>query len=61
MTGLPILSILIFLPALAAVVVSVLHKDEVVRWLTFLALLADFGIAAGTQPACQFGTELQLE
>ncbi len=22
---------------------------------------ADFGIAAGTQPACQFGTELQLE
>jgi len=46
MTGLPILSLLIFLPAAAAVIVPALRGDNAARWFTLLALLADFLIAA---------------
>ena len=45
MTGLPILSIVIFLPAVAALVVPALRGDNAVRWFTFAALFADFLIA----------------
>lgn len=45
MTDLPILSILIFLPALGAVLVPFLRGDNTVRWFTFIILFVDFLIA----------------
>ncbi|OUS08227.1 NADH-quinone oxidoreductase subunit M [Rhodobacterales bacterium 52_120_T64] len=43
--NLPILSVLIFLPAIAAVVVPFLRSNASVRWFTLIALLIDFLIA----------------
>lgn len=45
MSGLPILSILIFLPAVATLVVPFLRDDTAVRWFAFLVLFADFLLA----------------
>jgi len=53
MTNLPILSLLIFLPAVAAFIVPVLRGDNAVRWFTFLALLADFLIATWFLRRCR--------
>ena len=41
----PILSILIFLPAVAALLVPLLSGDNLVRWFTFSVLVVDFMIA----------------
>lgn len=45
MTGFPILSLLIFLPAIAALLVPFLSGNNQVRWFTFVILFVDFLIA----------------
>ena len=45
MTGLPILSTLIFLPAVAAFILPFLSGNNTVRWFTFIILFVDFLIA----------------
>jgi len=46
MAGLPILSLLIFLPAVSALLVPFLSSNNRVRWFTFVVLFADFLIAS---------------
>lgn len=45
MTDLPVLSILILLPAVGAVLTPFLRKDPIVRWFSLLVLFADFLLA----------------
>ncbi|WP_114287750.1 NADH-quinone oxidoreductase subunit M [Candidatus Halocynthiibacter alkanivorans] len=47
MTPFPILSLVIFLPALAALMLPLVRDDRAIRWFTLTALLLDFALASG--------------
>lgn len=62
MTGVPVLSLLILLPAVGAVLVPFLRDAQTARWFAFVFLLADFLLAVwiltsfdATSAAMQFG------